>query len=68
MLIPPIMYFSRTISNGCRLLGEISGLQAQLKVAANKADSAKITEALTAEDKQVGNYREELIKTIRMPC
>ena len=39
----------------------ISGLQAQLKVAANKADSAKITEALTAEDKQVGNYREELI-------
>lgn len=40
----------------------ISGLQAQLKVAANKADSAKITEALTAEDKQVGSYREELIK------
>ncbi len=40
---------------------KINGLQAQLKSAAGKADSTKINEALTAEDKLVNNYREDLI-------
>jgi thiol-disulfide isomerase/thioredoxin len=40
----------------------INGLQTQLKTAGNKADSAKITETLSAEDKKVSTYREDLIK------
>ena len=41
---------------------KINGLQAQLKAAATKADSTSITETLTAEDKKVNAYRENLIK------
>jgi len=41
---------------------KINGLQAQLKAATNKADSTRITETLTAEDKIVNTYREDLIK------
>ncbi len=42
---------------------KINGLQAELKAATTKADSASITETLTAEDKKVNAYRENLIKT-----
>lgn len=40
----------------------INNLQQQLKTAANKADSARITEALTKTDKEVKDFREDLIK------
>ena len=41
---------------------KINGLQSELKIASTKADSITITEALTAEDKLVNKYREDLIK------
>jgi thiol-disulfide isomerase/thioredoxin len=41
---------------------KINALQAELKTAANKADSAAITASLTVEDKTVNKYREDLIK------
>ncbi|MBI5370793.1 MAG: DUF5106 domain-containing protein [Sphingobacteriales bacterium] len=41
---------------------KISDLQKNLKTAANKADSAKITDELAREDKAVSQYRDDLVK------
>ena len=41
---------------------EVSALQQQLKVAANKTDSAKITDELVKLDKSVLEYRQDIIK------